>query len=71
MPQKLWLKGRWRRPKNSPCKITLIGKEQDIRQELKKCGGGIDSVEIINAPEVIGMGEPAALSIRKNAIPPL
>ena len=48
-----------------PCKIALIGKEEDIRQELKKAGGDIDSIEIINAPEVIGMGEPAALSIRK------
>src|SRR3990167_1165295 len=45
--------------------IVLIGIEERVKEELKKSKFHPDNIEIINAPEVIQMDEPAALSIRK------
>ena len=45
--------------------IVLIGIEERVREELKKSKFHPDNIEVINAPEVILMDEPAALSIRK------
>src|SRR3990167_6158552 len=45
--------------------IILIGIEERVREELKKSKFHPDNIEVINAPEVILMDEPAALSIRK------
>ncbi len=47
------------------CQIALVGVEERLRQELKKIRRPPDSLEIIHAPEVIGMDEPAAISVRK------
>lgn len=47
------------------CQIALIGVEERIKEELNKIKYYSDSIEIIHAPEVIQMNEPAALSIRK------
>ena len=47
------------------CAIGLVGIEKVIKEELGKIKAYSDSLEIINAPEVIQMGESAALSIRK------
>lgn len=45
--------------------IILIGIEKRIKEELKKSKSIPDNIKVINAPEVIAMDEPAALSIRK------
>jgi len=45
--------------------IVLIGIEEQIKQELKKFKYAQERIEIINAPTVIGMQEPAIVSIRK------
>lgn len=47
------------------CQIILVGIEERIKEELKKLNAASDSIEIVNANEVIGMSEPAALSVRK------
>jgi len=45
--------------------IVLIGIEEQIRQELNKYKFAQERVEIIHAPTVVGMHEPAIISIRK------
>jgi len=46
-------------------KIVLIGLEDQIKKELSQYKYPSDSIEIIHAPEVIGMDEHATVSIRK------
>ena len=59
------VKGAVQAAKTNSCKITLIGLEESIRQELKllKCHEGL--VGVVHAPDVIQMHEPATVSIRK------
>jgi len=45
--------------------IVLIGIEEQIKQELKKLQFAQERIEVIHAPTVIGMHEPAIVSIRK------
>lgn len=45
-------------------KITLVGLEDQIRTELNKHNCSPDLFEIIHAPEVVGMDEPAKTPIR-------
>ncbi len=53
--------------------ITLIGKEDIIKAELKALGAPEDSFTIVNADEVIGMGEHPAKAImqKQNASIPI
>ncbi|MCK4851954.1 MAG: phosphate acyltransferase PlsX [Candidatus Omnitrophica bacterium] len=45
--------------------ITLVGREKDIRKTLKGLTYPSGRIRIAHASEVIGMDEPAALSVRK------
>lgn len=45
-------------------KIALVGIKEQVETELKKYRYAPDQVEIIHAPEVVGMDEPATASIR-------
>lgn len=45
-------------------KITLVGQEDKIRQELSRLNSPAEQFEIIHAPEVVGMDEPAKTPIR-------
>lgn len=45
--------------------ITLIGIEDQIRAELKKYRYPPENIEVIHAPEVVAMDDPATTSIRK------
>jgi glycerol-3-phosphate acyltransferase PlsX len=47
------------------CQIALVGVKECLKQELRRIRRYPDSLEIIHAPEVIGMDEPAAISVRK------
>src|SRR3989338_3199985 len=44
--------------------IVLVGLEERVREELKKHGYPKERIEIVHAPEVVGMDEPATVSIR-------
>src|SRR3989338_5711897 len=44
--------------------IVLVGLEERVKAELKKHGYPKERIEIIHAPEVVGMDEPATVSIR-------
>lgn len=57
--------GAVRAAKEFGCQIALVGIEERIKEELKKLKSYPDSIEIVHAPEVIEMDEPAALSVRK------
>lgn len=48
----------------SEIKIILIGKEDNIRQELRKYTYNNERVEIVNATEEIGFDEPPVMAIR-------
>lgn len=45
--------------------IVLVGREDAIRNELKNHDYPPERIEIVHAPEVIGMDEPATVSIRR------
>ena len=45
--------------------ITLVGIQDKIEAELKQHHYPKDKIEIVHAPEVVGMNEPAVTSIRK------
>ncbi|KJJ85329.1 glycerol-3-phosphate acyltransferase PlsX [Candidatus Omnitrophus magneticus] len=45
--------------------IVLVGKEEEINSILKGYSFPKEKITIVNATEVIGMDEPAALSVRK------
>ncbi len=45
--------------------VTLIGDENLISKELEGMDYDSDKIDIVNTTEVIGMDEPAALSVRK------
>jgi glycerol-3-phosphate acyltransferase PlsX len=46
--------------------IILVGPEARLRQELERLAeGGEPAIEIVDAPEVIAMGEPVAQAIRR------
>lgn len=47
------------------CSIVLVGKERNIRTILKKTDYVADKIIIRHASEVIKMGDPAALSVRR------
>jgi glycerol-3-phosphate acyltransferase PlsX len=44
--------------------IALVGQENAINQELAKYGYSKERIEVVDAPDVIGMHEPAIVSIR-------
>ncbi|HLD69707.1 MAG TPA: phosphate acyltransferase PlsX [Candidatus Omnitrophota bacterium] len=44
--------------------IVLVGLEERVKAELKKHGYPKERIEIVHAPEVVGMDEPATVSIR-------
>lgn len=45
--------------------IVLIGVEEEIRRELKRCSREAGNFTIVDAPEKIDMGEAAATSVRR------
>lgn len=45
--------------------VYLVGDENVLKEELKKSGGENLSIEIVHAPEVIGMDEPPSIAVRK------
>lgn len=45
--------------------ITLVGREDVIRQELDNLSYPSEKIDVIHASEEIGMDDPAALSVRK------
>ena len=46
-------------------KLSLLGKEESVREELKKYNYPGEQIEVVDAPEVIEMAEPPVLAIRK------
>ena len=50
---------------NDNVKVCLVGKQDAVKAELDKYDYPSDRVEIINATEVIDMGEPPVMAIRK------
>lgn len=50
---------------NSGVKVFLVGKEELIKEELKKYQYSPEQVGIVNALEVIGTAEPPVMAIRK------
>lgn len=46
-------------------KLFLLGKEESVREELKKYNYPREQIEVVDAPEVIEMAEPPVLAIRK------
>lgn len=51
--------------KDQEIEIILVGKEDQIKQELADCGYEGERIEIVNASEVIGMDEHPASALRK------
>lgn len=45
--------------------IVLIGREERIREELRRAGAGADELEVRNAAEVVEMGDSPGAAIRK------
>jgi glycerol-3-phosphate acyltransferase PlsX len=45
--------------------IILIGREERIREELRRAGAGADELEVRNAGEVVEMGDSPGAAIRK------
>jgi len=45
--------------------VYLVGDENILKEELKKEGGEGLPIEIVHAPEVIGMDEPPSIAVRK------
>ncbi len=45
--------------------VYLVGDENVLKEELKKSGGENLPIEIVHAPEVIGMDEPPSIAVRK------
>ncbi|MCR4806167.1 MAG: phosphate acyltransferase PlsX [Lachnospiraceae bacterium] len=50
---------------NNEIKVYLCGKKDVVEKELKKYKYPADRIEIVDAPEVIEMGEPPVMAIRK------
>ncbi len=46
-------------------KLYLVGSESAIRTELRRVGADDARVEVVEAPEVVGMGESAAAAVRR------
>ena len=49
-------------------KVILVGQPEKVEPELKRCGwrgDGDRGIELVEAAEVIGMGEPVATSVRR------
>jgi len=48
--------------------VILVGQAEKVEPELRRCGwhgNGDRGVELVDAAEVIGMGEPVAVSVRR------
>jgi glycerol-3-phosphate acyltransferase PlsX len=45
--------------------VILVGREERLKEELKKYKAGHLPIEIVNASEVISMGEPVSTAVRK------
>jgi glycerol-3-phosphate acyltransferase PlsX len=53
--------------RESDVSLVLVGRESELRQELGSIGAG-DAIEIVDAPEVVGMDEAALTPIRKKKL---
>ena len=51
--------------KESDVKIALVGVEDQIRKELDPYTYDSDRIEVIHTPDVVGMDDPATVTIRK------
>lgn len=49
----------------TPCEILLVGPKAQIAAELEKQGGPKPNLRIVDAPEVVGMGEKPLEAVRK------
>lgn len=45
--------------------VILVGREQEIHQQLDRLGAGSLPIDVVHAEEVVGMDEPAVTAIRK------
>lgn len=50
-------------------KVFLVGREEVIKEELKKYTYNLEQVEIVHAQEVIETAEPPVMAIRRKKTP--
>ena len=62
-PQEI-VKGAILASEDSDIELVLLGPEDVIKEELEKCGYAGSGISIVNADEVIEMGEPPVLAIK-------
>jgi len=46
------------------CQVLLVGRRGDIEGALSRCGGAQDGIAIVDAPDVVGMGEKPLAAVR-------
>jgi glycerol-3-phosphate acyltransferase PlsX len=46
------------------CEIQLVGRQEEIQTLLSKHGAGVDRFRIVDAPDVVGMGEKPLAAVR-------
>jgi glycerol-3-phosphate acyltransferase PlsX len=46
------------------CQVTLVGRQADIEGALARHGGGRDGLVVVDAPDVVGMGEKPLAAVR-------
>ncbi len=59
------VEGALRASREFGCEILLVGRESEVKALLNKSGGAFKSVEVIDAPDVVEMGETPAQAVRK------
>ena len=46
-------------------RLVLVGREAEIRAELARAGAPDDAVDVVDAPQVVAMGESAGVALKK------
>ena len=46
-------------------RVLLVGPQDTVKAELRRAGGSSEAVEVVDAPDVVGMGEAVTSAIRK------
>ena len=46
-------------------RIVLVGVEAKVREELASAGGSDDRIELVHAPDVVGMDDSPGVSLRR------
>jgi glycerol-3-phosphate acyltransferase PlsX len=57
--------GAWAAAVEDGASILLVGQEDQVRAELARLGDAGDRIEVVHAPEVVGMDEPATAPLRR------